>query len=61
MFHCINISQFIHSVADRHLDCLQFYPITNNSAVKILVLASLPFTYIKLSSCLFILAQHAVS
>ena len=63
MFHCINISQFIRSVANRHLDCLQFYPITNNAAMKILVLASLPClsACIKLASGLFLLAQCAIS
>ena len=40
MFHC-SLSQFIHSVVDGHLGCLQFF-IANSAAVRILVLAALP-------------------
>ena len=60
MFHCINISQFIHSVANRHLDCLQFYPITNNAAMKILVLASLPCAVCWYQTCQWFVSSCSV-
>ena len=60
MFHCINISQFIRSVANRHLDCLQFYPITNNAAMKILVLASLPCAVCLYQTCQWFVSSCSV-
>lgn len=49
MFHR-SLSQFIHSVVDGHLHCLQFL-ITNNAAVRILVLAALPWGHFLRSDC----------